>query len=236
MKSELACVLYARQGSKGIPRKNHLPLPPGRVPSYQLVLRAAAESGGAVFTCTDDAEIALFAQENGIGVIPRPAALAGDEALLEDVIAYTYREVLHDFEYSAILLANAPFVTGGLIREAHARLGRELHLDSVITVGKFPMFAPERARKAEGDRLVPYAGELTESASCDRSTHQNCYFANGALTLVRSRSLVSMAENMPPFRWMGRNIGYIEQPPGIQDIDNEWQIAVSEWWLRKNLY
>lgn len=224
-----ACILFARQGSKGVPGKNRYRYL--GVPSYEIILTAANAASANVFVCTDDTDINAYATANNILSIPRPAQLAGDETHLEKVISYAYQNKLHQFDVITILLGNAPYVTTKLIVDSVSKLEQNPHLDSIVSVSPFPMFAPERARKIESDILQPYH-EQNSNVTCDRSSHSNCYFPNGAFTTVRSEKLKDLSLNQPPLRWMGQTIGYIVQNGGLGDVDEAWQIPVVENWFR----
>lgn len=79
------CVIPARIGSKRLPRKNILNLH-GR-PMLAYSVDAALESGlfEQVIVSTEDAEIAVLAEQSGAVVHPRPAVLAGDLVSATDV-------------------------------------------------------------------------------------------------------------------------------------------------------
>ncbi|MFZ0429908.1 MAG: hypothetical protein WAO20_17460 [Acidobacteriota bacterium] len=69
--------------------------------------------------------------------------------------------------------------------------------------------------------------------TCDRRSQLPAYFYDSALTVVRAACLMDLSLNLLPFRWMGRHIGFIEQPMNPGDIDFEWQLPLVEEWLRK---
>ncbi len=72
--------IFARGGSKGLPRKNIKSL--GGMPLLAHSIRLAQELPeiDRVFVSTDDAEIAYVARQFGADVIERPVSLATDEA------------------------------------------------------------------------------------------------------------------------------------------------------------
>jgi N-acylneuraminate cytidylyltransferase len=72
--------IFARGGSKGLPRKNVLPL--GGIPLVAHSIEVAKQVKGVdkVFVSTDDAEIKEIAARFGAEVIDRPAELARDDA------------------------------------------------------------------------------------------------------------------------------------------------------------
>lgn len=84
----VAAVIPARAGSKGIPRKNLVPLH-GR-PLIQWTIDAARASRyvDTIVVSTDDPDVAALAARSGLTVVERPAALAGDASTAADVIAH----------------------------------------------------------------------------------------------------------------------------------------------------
>ncbi len=72
--------VFARGGSKGLPRKNVLPL--GGIPlvAHSILTAKKLETIDRVFVSTDDDEIKSVAHEYGAEVIDRPQQLAGDTA------------------------------------------------------------------------------------------------------------------------------------------------------------
>ena len=81
-------VIPARGGSKGIPRKNLLPI--GGVPLIVRTVRAAKACRAIedVVVTTDDAGIAAAAAAHGATVVDRPALLASDTASSESVVVH----------------------------------------------------------------------------------------------------------------------------------------------------
>ncbi|WP_235018115.1 cytidylyltransferase domain-containing protein, partial [Thermomonospora echinospora] len=89
----MLCVIPARGGSKGIPRKNLAP-----VGGRPLVVRAvdaavAAPHVDVVVVSTDDAEIAGVAAAAGARIVTRPADLSGDTASSESALLHALDEL-----------------------------------------------------------------------------------------------------------------------------------------------
>lgn len=76
----IAAIIPARGGSKGIPRKNLLPI--GNVPLLARTIRHALGSAfvSEVWVTTDDNEIAFLAESEGASVFRRSAATSTDTA------------------------------------------------------------------------------------------------------------------------------------------------------------
>lgn len=77
---KIFCFIFARGGSKGLPRKN-VKLLSGR-PLIQYSIDIAKKINGIneIFVSTDDSEISAVAKKNGAIVIDRPLELAGDKS------------------------------------------------------------------------------------------------------------------------------------------------------------
>ncbi|WP_057830864.1 acylneuraminate cytidylyltransferase family protein [Colwellia sp. TT2012] len=72
--------IFARGGSKGLPRKNIMPLSGKPLICYSIETAKKVEILDKVFVSTDDAEIADIALAAGAIVIQRPQELAGDQS------------------------------------------------------------------------------------------------------------------------------------------------------------
>ncbi|NLF30018.1 MAG: acylneuraminate cytidylyltransferase [Planctomycetes bacterium] len=89
----MVAVIPARGGSKGLPRKNVLPLGGRPLIAHTIAAARAAARVGRVFVSTDDVEIAGVARRCGAGVVDRPAALAGDAAASESTLLHALETI-----------------------------------------------------------------------------------------------------------------------------------------------
>ncbi|WP_150126853.1 acylneuraminate cytidylyltransferase [Sphingomonas panacis] len=97
-------IIPARGGSKGLPRKNVLPL--GGIPliAHTIYAARAASRVDRVVVSTDDDEIATVAQRYGAEVVRRPAELASDTASSEAALLHTLDTLRADEGYEPDLL------------------------------------------------------------------------------------------------------------------------------------
>ena len=118
----MLAIITARGGSKRIPRKNVKAFMGRPMIAYAIAAARGSELSDEVMVSTDDAEIAEVAQANG-AVVPflRSAATANDFATTNDVL----KEVLAEYARRGRAFGSfcciypcAPFLTGGLLREA----------------------------------------------------------------------------------------------------------------------
>ena len=110
-KTGLLAIIPARGGSKGLPRKNVLPL--GGIPLIAYTIKAALDSEYVtdVFVTTEDKEIADISLQYGAQVIDRPGHLSGDEALSSDVVIHAIRTLQQrglNSDYFVLLQPTSP--------------------------------------------------------------------------------------------------------------------------------
>ena len=118
------CVIPARGGSKGIPRKNLRTV--GGRPLIEWSIRSGQESiySKSVVVSTDDDEIAQIASLSGALVVARPAKLATDSSQTELTMAHTLDVVPDADSYSHMVLLQptTPIRRVGLLDQAIKKL------------------------------------------------------------------------------------------------------------------
>ncbi|MFN3882490.1 MAG: cytidylyltransferase domain-containing protein [Nitrincola lacisaponensis] len=97
--------VFARGGSKGLPRKNVLPL--GGIPlvAHSIKLAKQINNIDRIFVSTDDDEIKTIANEYGAEVIDRPQLLSGDTASEIDAWRHAIRNLQERGEKFDIFLS-----------------------------------------------------------------------------------------------------------------------------------
>jgi YrbI family 3-deoxy-D-manno-octulosonate 8-phosphate phosphatase len=86
-------IIPARGGSKGLPRKNVLPLCGRQLIAWNVLAALEACGEGHVYVTTDDAEIAAVGAHYGARIIHRPAELAADKASSESALLHALDEI-----------------------------------------------------------------------------------------------------------------------------------------------
>jgi len=185
---EILGIIPARGGSKGIPRKNIVPLAGRPLISYSI--RAARESGrmSRVVVSTDDIEIADVARREGAEVpYLRPVELAGDATptlpVIQDMLRFLQEEPGFRPWAVVLLQPTSPLRTARHIDEAVALL-EETGSDSVVSVIEVPhSFNPVSLMRIVDGRLVPFLeGEGTRVLR--RQDIPLAYARNGPAVLV----------------------------------------------------
>lgn len=119
------CIVPARGGSKGIPRKNLRAV--GGVPliARSILAASAADRVDGVIVSTDDAEIAAVARAHGARVVLRPDALSTDTASSEAALLHVLEVLAGEGEHPDLVVflqCTSPFTTAAEIDRCVAAL------------------------------------------------------------------------------------------------------------------
>jgi len=239
----VVALLLGRGGSTGFPGKNLYRVLGRPLMAYPLIAARESKHVDRIYASTDSDEIMGVARRYGAEIMVRPPELCTPEALGEDAFAHGYR-VIRDrlaregegVEMMVLLFANAATVTGELIDRGVEALRADPHLDSAVSVSRYNMWSPLRARRIGGDGLLhPFVPFETfgdpATLTCDRDSQGDVWFADMGVSVVRPRCLERIEEGLLPQKWMGRKIFALKQWGGC-DVDYEWQVPGVEYWLR----
>ena len=175
---EVVGLIPAREGSKGIPRKNLAPVA-GR-PLLAWTIEAAGESAMLTRTVvsTDWDEAAELARQLGAEVLGRPPALARDETPMLDVVRHALGE-LGGCDVLVLLQPTSPLRRAQHVDEA-MRLLLESGADSVLSVVEVPhQFRPGKLMAIDDGRLVRVGWD-----AADRHVGTPLYARNGPAVLA----------------------------------------------------
>jgi len=234
-------LLLGRKGSKGFPGKNTIPILGHPLAWYPMQTALAVNEIDQVYLSTNDPKLMQIATELGVKIIERPEHLANDEALGEHAYAHGYREIRklqkQKIELLVLLFCNAATISVQAIRKGILKLGGNSSLDSAVTVSRYNMWSPLRARKLDREGclqpFVPFDvfGD-PKTLNCDRDSQGDVWYADMGCSVVRPHCLENLESGLLPQKWMGQNIYPIYQEAGC-DVDYEWQVPVVEWWIQK---
>jgi hypothetical protein len=213
--------------------------------AYPLLAARASKYVDRAYVSTDSEEIMAVGRQYGAEIIVRPPELCTTTALGEDAFVHGYRVIKErlaqgdqSVEFMVLLFANAATITSELIDEGIEKLRADPSFDSAVTVSRYNMWSPLRARKLDTDGcLKPFVPFETfgdpKTLNCDRDSQGDVFFADMGVSIVRPYCLEHLEEGLLPQKWMGRRIAPIESWGGC-DVDYEWQIPGVEFWLKKH--
>lgn len=238
----ISALLIGRKGSIGFPGKNTYPLLGKPLAEYPMEASKNCPLVDKTFISTDDEKLMDLARRHGVEVIERPAHLCTKEALGEHVFVHGYEEITRragEQEMIVLLHCNSATLTPELIGRAIQGLRANPDADSAVSVSKYNMWSPLRARKIGKDGLLhPFVSFEVfgdpRTLNCDRDSQGDVYFADMALSVVRPYCLAHIEKGLLPQKWMGQKILPVIQEGGC-DVDYEWQLGQTEYWIKKNL-
>ena len=146
-------IIPARGGSKGLPRKNVLPLAGKPLIAHTIKAAIAAQLVDRIVVSTDDVEIAAVARTHGAEVVMRPATLAGDLSRSEEALLHVLDELEAADGYRpdvlAFLQCTSPLTTPDDIDGTLAKISQGA--DSALAVAPFHYFLwRQGTQSAEG--------------------------------------------------------------------------------------
>jgi len=238
----IVALSMGRKGSKGFPDKNLYRVLGKPLAYYPMKAAKNCLEVDRVYLSTDDEALVRLANQNGVEVIHRPPELCTDEALGEHVYIHAYNFVKRahkniQIELIVLLMCNAATITPEMISEGIKVLRENPDYDSAVTVSRYNMWSPLRARKIDSDGLLkPFVPFETfgdaKTLNCDRDSQGDVWFADMGVSIVRGRCLENIDDGLLPQKWMGKKIYPLKQWGGC-DVDFEWQIPMVEYWVRK---
>lgn len=238
----IGALLLGREGSLGFPGKNIYPVLGRPLMAYPLLAALNAKNIDKVYVSTDSEKIKEIGRQYGAEIIDRPAELCTPQALGEHAFVHGFEVIRNtneeEIEMVVLLLCNAATIASETIDEGIKILRDNPEIDSAVTVSRYNMWSPLRARKIGGDGLLhPFVPFETfgdpASLNCDRDSQGDVWFADMGVSIVRPGCLEHLEEGLLPQKWMGQKIHPLKQWGGC-DVDYEWQIPQVEYWLKKH--
>lgn len=225
---EVWALIPARGGSKGIPRKNLLPLSGRPLISYSILHGLSCPEIGRVIVSTDDPEIAQVSRDHGAEVpFLRPAEFATDGATDLDV----FKHALEWFsehekalpELVVHLRPTGPVRELGVISAAVRQMLGTPEADALRSVS-LVLDTPYKMWRIENGFLSPL---LTlpgrpEAHSAPRQELPPVYLQNGYVDVIRPRTILEMGS------MCGRTVLPLVTEGHVTDLDVPEQIPAAE--------
>jgi len=239
----ICALVIGREKSIGFPGKNLYPVLGRPLSYYTMSAVKNSKSVEEVYLSTDSKALMELAGSLNIKVIQRPAELCSNEATGKDAFVHGYKVIKalqkdKKIELILLMFCNAATVMPETIEEGIRALRAHPEYDSAVTVSRYNMYSPLRARRIGEDGLlhpfVPFEAFGDPSKfSCNRDSQGDVWFADVAVSIVRPRCLDHIEDGLLPQKWMGRKIYPLKQWGGC-DVDYKWQIPLVEFWLKEN--
>jgi CMP-N,N'-diacetyllegionaminic acid synthase len=200
VRPEILALIPARGGSKGIPRKNLLPLAGKPLIAYSIEQALASRHITRTIVSTDDPEIARVARLCGAEVpFERPAEFAQDSSADLDVFrhALTTLRSIDGYACEGVvhLRPTGPVRRVDRIDEAIAMYLDHPEADSLRSV-TWPDQTPYKMWRVEGGYLQPClrVDGVTEAHSQPRQSLPEIFWQNGYVDIIRPRTILELGQ------------------------------------------
>lgn len=217
------CIIPARGGSKGIPRKNIKEFAGKPLIAWTIESAKAAGVFDRIIVSTDDKEISEIAQHYEADVpFLRPSELAQDDTPTISVIVHAVQWLEENqedsFECIVLLEPTFPLRTPQHIKEALS-LFNEGDADSVVSVVPVPgHFNPHWQFTINSDqRLTVFTGEDFRDIIPRRQALPTTYTRNGAMYVFKADLLSEDVPNM----YGNKVLAYVMEEKYCADIDTQ---------------
>lgn len=181
-------VIPARAGSKGVKKKNIIPLRGKPLIAYTIKAAQGARLLTDFIVSTESLEIARVAKAYKAKVpFLRPTVLATDATpsypvLQHALIEYEKLTKKH-FDYMMLLQPTTPLRQPSDIDQAIRMMQRHPRADSLISCYEANAMHPRIMYKRDGKRMVPYIADGSQMTR--RQGFEDVYVRNGAIYIVR---------------------------------------------------
>jgi len=218
-------VIPARGGSKGVPRKNLIPI--GGRPLLEWTIEAALNCPyveRAVVSSEDD-EILALARAHGAEPLKRPPELASDSANVKPVLQHALLEYKKSHSsmphYVTFLQPTSPLRTSVHLTRAFEALLKNPNADALVSVYEIDNVVLKSSTLTEDGYLQNIAGD--KFANMNRQLLPKLYMPNGAIYIMDAGSCVED----PRFDGK-RTLPFIMSAEESIDLDTEKDIASIE--------
>ncbi|WP_104401011.1 acylneuraminate cytidylyltransferase family protein [Vibrio penaeicida] len=223
--------IFARGGSKGLPKKNIKLLAGKPLIQYSIDVALAAPSINRVFVSTDDDEIAQVAANGGATVIKRPDELASDTS--PEILSWKHaiehvQEEYGDFDGFVSLPATSPL---RLVQDVERVVAKRVETGSELCIAISP------ASRSPYFNMVKYAEdgsvELVIQPDSDVSRRQDAPQVFDITTMVYA---TTPAYVLRTERLFDTRVTSIEVPKErAVDIDDIYDFLFAETLLREQV-
>lgn len=221
-------LIPARGGSKGLPRKNILPLA-GR-PMIEYTLDAAIgamEDGDELCVSTDDSEIIQVVENYGVKVpFVRPAELASDSTSTHEVIEHAlswYEDRGHSFDVVALLQVTSPLRNASHVKDALGLYNENLDLVTSVKITDSNPYYVLYEENNIGLLEKSKVGMFTRRQDCPK-----VFELTGAIYIVNAKSIKKIKLSD-----LNKIKKYVMSKVNSIDIDDELDYIVAQNYLKK---
>jgi N-acylneuraminate cytidylyltransferase len=222
----VVCIIPARGGSKGIPRKNVIDFCGKPLLAWSIRQGIEALGQGRVYVSTDNEEIAAVSREFGANVIVRPNEISGDTASSESALVHAITEIENqrDFTTVVFLQATSPLRFSSDLSGALEAFERDA-ADSLFSATKTEDFC---LWKRDAGGMHSFSFDYKNRGR--RQDREPLYLENGSLYIFKKDVIREFSNRL------GGKISTFEMPFWQSyEIDSPGDIDICEYFMRRNI-
>jgi CMP-N,N'-diacetyllegionaminic acid synthase len=229
---KIIALIPARGGSKGIPRKNIIPVCGKPLIAYSIEAAIASKSFDRVIVSTDDTEIAEVSKKFGAEIpFMRPDAASDDiaPAIAVLVHALEWLKTNEGFKPDAVayLQPTSPLRTAKHLEEAVKLFQNNPEADTLVSVVEPPHnFNPIKLMKEENNYLVPFM-EGQGTTVLTKNDLPKVLARNGPAILICSSKVILEKKQL----YGEKTLPYLMQMDESVDIDYPQDLDLAEFYL-----
>ncbi len=224
---KVLCIIPARGGSKGIPRKNIIEIDGKPLVAYSIECAKESRYIDSVVVSTDDEEIAAVSKAWGAEVpFLRPKELAHDTSKTIEAVLFTVNELQKRtciFDILVLLQPTQPLRTAVQVDEA-IRLFMEKQEDvvSLSAVSEHPILMRKLDETTQNVKPL-----LSQNSTVRRQDMETFFIVNGAIYVngIHNLSKDTSFNDNP--------IGYVMNESVTVDIDDELDLMWARFLMNK---
>jgi N-acylneuraminate cytidylyltransferase len=221
-------IIPARGGSKGIPRKNLIPLAGRPLVAYSIETARQAKGIHRVVVSTEDPEIAAVSRGYGAEVVERPVQISGDNASSESALLHVLEHLQWNENYTPDLIVflqcTSPLTQADDIEGTVESLWGE-DADSALAVTPFHHFLWNRTRSGEALGI-----NHDKAQRLLRQDREPQYLETGAVYVMRTSGFVKSRH-----RFFGKTALHVVPSERSLEIDDANDLKVAEILLRERI-
>lgn len=225
----ILAVITARSGSKGLPRKNVLPLAGKPLIAWSIEAALKLEQISRVIVSTDDEEIAEVSRNYGADIpFVRSSELATDEASGVDVVIDALKRAQEyygeKYDWVLLLQPTSPLRSVEDIQSS-INIAEIEGVDSVIGVKEVSEYPQWMKAIDDNGCISDYCPDLIKTTN--RQEIDIPYIINGAIYLTKASLLLQSGHF-----YGGVTKAYIMPQERSIDIDNLMDFNMAEWFCK----
>lgn len=221
-------IIPARGGSKGLPRKNLLPLCGRPLIAWNILAALEACGAGNVYVTTDDAEIREVSFQHGARVIMRPSELANDTASSEVALLHALGAIQEERgelpDWFLFLQCTSPLTTSQDIHQV-----MDLVAQGAIDTA-FSATSSHRFLWRESDKHQATGINHDSRFRLRRQDRESEFSENGAIYAMKTEGFLNHKH-----RFFGKTSIHVMPEERSWEIDSLTDFRIAEVLLRSRL-